>query len=308
MEGKKEKPTTKICKYCRSEIDIKAKICPNCRKKQGGKGKIVLLVILIIVILLIVLSLFGGSGSSSASSEPDEVVYVDEADIQKIYGDPDAYAGKYVKLTGKVFNIEKSDSQLFIQINQDIENYDNNTLVYYSGDDYPDVKDDDYVSIDGYITGSTSYENIVGGTISAPEVVAKSIEVISYVDAVVPTQKTIEPNQVVEKDGYTLTLTKVEFAEKETRCYFTFENAGNSEFDLWDYETIIVQGSSQYNRSYNYDGNYEELQSDIQPGVTTSGIVTFDGIDQNTDFSLIMTGYDNDSYEDYEFKFDVAVN
>ena len=34
----KEKKT-KVCKYCKSEIDAKAKICPNCRKKQGGKLK-----------------------------------------------------------------------------------------------------------------------------------------------------------------------------------------------------------------------------------------------------------------------------
>ncbi len=27
---------TKKCKYCQSEIDKKAKICPNCKKKQGG--------------------------------------------------------------------------------------------------------------------------------------------------------------------------------------------------------------------------------------------------------------------------------
>lgn len=26
---------TKICKYCRTEIDAKASICPNCKKKQG---------------------------------------------------------------------------------------------------------------------------------------------------------------------------------------------------------------------------------------------------------------------------------
>ena len=31
---------TKICKHCQSEIPKKAKICPNCRKKQGGKLKV----------------------------------------------------------------------------------------------------------------------------------------------------------------------------------------------------------------------------------------------------------------------------
>ena len=31
----KIKSTTKICKYCKTEIPYDAKICPHCRKKQG---------------------------------------------------------------------------------------------------------------------------------------------------------------------------------------------------------------------------------------------------------------------------------
>jgi hypothetical protein len=43
---------TKKCKYCQSEIDKKAKICPNCRKKQGGgKLKFVFLGIIVIAII-----------------------------------------------------------------------------------------------------------------------------------------------------------------------------------------------------------------------------------------------------------------
>lgn len=42
----------KKCKYCQSEIDDKAKICPNCRKKQGGKGIIVVAVIFIIILAM----------------------------------------------------------------------------------------------------------------------------------------------------------------------------------------------------------------------------------------------------------------
>ena len=41
---KKEKPTTKLCKHCKTEIPYDAKVCPNCRKKQkGGKLKCCLL-------------------------------------------------------------------------------------------------------------------------------------------------------------------------------------------------------------------------------------------------------------------------
>lgn len=276
-------------------------------KKNSKKIFPLIGLILGVVSIIIALGSIGSIGSSG-NNEPDEIVYVDEADIDKIYGDADSYKGMYVKLTGQVFNREVSDGVLFLQINEDIENYDNNTLVYYYGDDDLDIKEDDYVTVDGYITGSTSYQNIAGGTISAPEITAKSIEKISYIDAVVPTLKTIEPNQTVDNNGYKLTLTKIEFAEKETRCYFTFENTGNNTFTLWSSEGVLVQDSSQYDITYNYDGNYEELPYDIQQGVTASGIITFDGIQQDVDFTITMSGYDEETYDDYDFKFEVSAN
>lgn len=42
---------TKICKHCQSEIPKKAKVCPNCRKKQGGKLKWILIAIIVVAII-----------------------------------------------------------------------------------------------------------------------------------------------------------------------------------------------------------------------------------------------------------------
>lgn len=43
--------STKKCKHCQSEIDSKAKICPVCKKKQGGKLKYILIGAAAILIL-----------------------------------------------------------------------------------------------------------------------------------------------------------------------------------------------------------------------------------------------------------------
>lgn len=59
---------TKKCKYCQTEIDAKAKICPHCKKKQGGKGKI----IAIVVVVLVIIAIIGGSGDEDQSKPSGE--------------------------------------------------------------------------------------------------------------------------------------------------------------------------------------------------------------------------------------------
>lgn len=60
----------KKCKYCKSEIDAKAKICPKCHKKQGMPKW--LIVIIVIVVLAIIVSASGGesNGSTSGGKSP----------------------------------------------------------------------------------------------------------------------------------------------------------------------------------------------------------------------------------------------
>lgn len=61
---KKEKPTTKVCKHCKTEIPYGAKICPQCRKKQG-MGMFPKVVIGLVVIGAIGIA-FGGNGSDNS--------------------------------------------------------------------------------------------------------------------------------------------------------------------------------------------------------------------------------------------------
>lgn len=62
---KKEMDGTKRCKHCQTEIPAGAKVCPNCRKKQGmGCLPKILIAVAVIVILAIVVSM--GSGDSSS--------------------------------------------------------------------------------------------------------------------------------------------------------------------------------------------------------------------------------------------------
>lgn len=306
MKKTKEKPTTKICKHCRSEIDINAKRCPNCTKKQGGKGKFIILgIIVVIIILVVAIGLFGDSDAP----EPEEVVYIESENVKNIYTDPDSYRGKYVKLTGKVFNVEKDGDEVFLQIWHDVDDSDDNTVIKYNSSDVDiDVSEDDYISVDGYISGTFSGSNALGGTVTAPKIIAKTIEKISYLDAASPTLKSINVDKKIEKDGYMLTLKKIEFAEKETRCYFTFKNSGSETFYLNEMDAKAKQGSKQFEVTYNYEAEYEELQSETLKDSKTSGIILFEAMDPGKDLTIYISGFSGDSYDDYDFEYNVSAD
>lgn len=51
----------KKCKYCKTEIDKKAKICPNCRKSQSSFIKILGIALGLFIIIIGIAALSGGS-------------------------------------------------------------------------------------------------------------------------------------------------------------------------------------------------------------------------------------------------------
>jgi hypothetical protein len=124
---------TKKCKYCKTEIDKKAKICPNCKKKQSGKALPV--IIAVIVILIIVGAINGGKDnpdtSTPVSSHPDnkatekssptektkpteKPIEYTKYKVSELMDDLNTnamkaekkYTDQYVEITGKLFNID----------------------------------------------------------------------------------------------------------------------------------------------------------------------------------------------------------
>lgn len=60
---------TKQCKYCKTEIPKDAKVCPNCRKKQSGIGK---WIIIAIVVIIIIAALAGGGDDKDKNPQKVE--------------------------------------------------------------------------------------------------------------------------------------------------------------------------------------------------------------------------------------------
>lgn len=168
---------------------------------------------------------------------------------------------------------------------------------------------DEYVSVDGQITGAEKYENYFGEELETIVTNADTVTKLSYMDAVVPTLKSIEPALSQEQNGVTISVDKVEYAEAETRVYLTETNNSGYTFDLWSYEATIVQNGTQIDLSdgtSQYEGNYPTLSDSLTTGASSSGIIVFNPVDSSQGFQLnLPCSSENYEIEMATFTFDV---
>lgn len=120
---------TKKCKYCQSDIPKKAKVCPVCKKKQGGHG--CLIVVGAVVVLGIAgMAMGGNSGSSSSTSgtkteqaaETTAAIEYTACNVTDMMNDlksnamnaSDKYKGQYLEITGKLSVIDSNGKYISI--------------------------------------------------------------------------------------------------------------------------------------------------------------------------------------------------
>ena len=197
---------TKVCKYCQTEIPKKAKICPNCKKKQGPK--IGLTVAIAIVVLLILGAMGGGNNSSSDSASSDSLTTAttsnsdkreSETDVSEETDTPEetvieyitcsvvdledaiqnnamkateTYKNQYIEVTGYVSNIDASGK--YIDINAGSDDYTFVTIQCYIKSDEQkavvmEVGNGDSVTVRGKVT---DVGELMGYSINIEEIVA----------------------------------------------------------------------------------------------------------------------------------------
>ena len=255
----------------------------------------------------------GGTNTNSSenSAQSDSSVEIQQEplnqnELRSMFSNPDDYIGSKVELSGIVFgSVDSDEDGIYFQIWSDPVNMDWNTVIGYLDPSFQ-LEDGQYVKVTGVVDHVAEGENMMGVTITAPAILADTVEVSSYIDVVSPTISTAAAIQpTVDQYGYAVTLEKVELAENETRLYVSLTNNGTGNFTLYEFNATIIQDGSQYEYQSNYDADYPELQNDIRPGVTTEGIITFPAI-QQAPFQVIMEAHSDNWSENFsEYTFDV---
>lgn len=141
----KDKPATKVCKHCKTEIPAGAKVCPQCRKKQGGVLKWV--IIAIVVIGIIGAAAGGGDEPTEVSSTnsttqkqqnnvidtqkkeeetKEEITYtaytvtqmMDDLKSNALKAES-TYKDQYIEITGRLSNIDSSGKYISLHPEDD---------------------------------------------------------------------------------------------------------------------------------------------------------------------------------------------
>lgn len=292
------------CKTCGQEIAKGVKKCPNCGKDQRNffmRHKIITIILAIVVIFII--ANLGNSGDSqasktSASSHSKKATKtVQKADMEKLYTNADQFKNYKVDLYVKVFDVEQDEDGTYLQGYNNPEKLSKNTLIM-SDDSNLDIKDDDIIHVVGTVKDKYDGENALGGSVSAPRIIADSIEKSDYATAFAQAQKTINVDKTQNQHGFALTLQKVELAEKETRLYVKIENKSKDEINFYDFNAKITADNKQIEPKSDLS-EYPKIQSEILPGVKTEGIIVFPKIESKT-AKVILEG----SSENY----DITIN
>ena len=143
---------TKLCKYCQSEISKKAKVCPNCRKKQGGIGKW----IIIAIVMFILIGAVGGSEGESENNNNDNNAGI-------VNNDSDNAVNNETNENESNKDSESENKESIITVGDTFESNGLKVIIENINTNYTDYDDpyDWYSPKDGYkyVSVSFKYEN-----------------------------------------------------------------------------------------------------------------------------------------------------
>lgn len=319
------------CHSCGNSVQVAARFCPSCGtplsagsvatlesappphavgvrgpKRRGGRWITAVLfgVVLLFVGLAAVGALVQHSSSSASTQTQSGPREGRGSSVTKqmftrsnwalLQTDPDAQKGARVDIVGKVFIAPQRDANgTYWQMYADPKNSEWNTIVAIRDPNFS-IQEDAYVHVVGIVKGTFDGTNAFGAKLTVPSIIANQATVVDATAARSPAVRAVALDQTQTQNQVAITVTKVEFASDETRAFITVSNGSRSNANFYDFDAKAVQGSAQYSAGSFSD--YPEVQSNLLPGVSSSGVVVFKPMNPQSDTSFVF-GAGSDNYD-----------
>ena len=137
------------------------------------------------------------------------------------HADPAAVVGRQVVLRARVYSVSAVADDLVLCAWVDFDNDQLSTVLRIPGAS-EGVKRDNFVWVEGIISRITEPGEGCGDAVQ-PEVEVAHVTVTDRL-GVRPARRAVQVGQALERRGVRVVLERVEFADEETRIYFTLEN------------------------------------------------------------------------------------
>jgi hypothetical protein len=215
--------------------------------------------------------------STTANTSNQQIVT--NSDFSKIIVNVDNYQNRLGKFSGKITNIDTQGGLTGITLQLEENSYDKLMFVILNNQDASQYVKDDCVGVEGSIKGGDRDPNAFGALLPYPKLNGQKINKISCLDALYPALKTVDLNLSQKVGNVTVTVSKVEFAEKHTRVFITVQNL-NTNREVYLSDQPIVQGQSGY-KSLSNAADEIGIYYKILPGITEKGYKFYNPVPQH---------------------------
>ncbi len=152
---------------------------------------------------------------------PMSSIVLTNRDWPVVHADPAPAVGQRVVLRARVYRAVNVGSDLLLCAWVDFDNDQLSTVFRVPGT-AGGVERDNFVLVEGRVTNVTDPEAGCAGTLQ-PEVEVLGLTVTDRL-GVRPAVRVVQVGQALERRGVRVVLERVEFADEETRIYFTLDN------------------------------------------------------------------------------------
>jgi hypothetical protein len=154
----------------------------------------------------------------------------------------------------------------------------------------------DIIHVKGIVVGKNKKRNNAGVVLEAPYILAENVEKTKDLTVFYPASKVINFNQKQTNNTYSITIGKIELAEKETRVYITVTNELAEEiFFSEDCIYLSYAGKKEY-IDYSMENLYPTVHGSLPAKATKEGILLFPAIDKNTTEAVLCVEAPGYSY------------
>lgn len=310
-----ETKETKKCKYCQSDIPVKAKVCAYCRRSQNKIIKWVIAIFLVILVIGLLSSNSDNSISRNSNVVLDEEFNAEDYETgityQQLARTPNDYEDKKIKFSGTVVQVAERENKVIMRFAVD-SNSSEIIFCEYEKKIVPvRILEDDEIVIYGISRGLYTYTSTLGNEITIPSAYVTKIEMQEEIKEIVDNEsennetdnstsdETEEEKKEVEEvenmfevgdiaETKNLKITFVSAQDYESDNQFIQPEDGNKYIRLeFEFENIgkndeaisSMVGWNLYADDYSMKQQWigdDSLDADLSPGKKVKGALYFE--------------------------------